>query len=203
MHIPKLDSFDAALIDIGNVLLAFDYAPVVKLVAGPDAGHEAMSQVLALRDKFETGGISTPEFIAHVRDVTGFSGSDEEFKSTWQSIFTPIPSIHEICHFLKRNGKKLVLFSNINPLHVEDFDSYPIFSIFDESVFSFEARGMKPHPPMYLDAINRVGLNPARTIYLDDVPENLSAGQSYGFHTIPVTPNDWHSLATSLLEHWS
>jgi len=194
-------NYNAALIDIGNVLLAFDYQVVFDEVLGEHKDdQQAQAKLLSIRDAFECGHCDSRQAHAKLQQMFGYSGSFERFAASWQGIFTPLHAMWDAVYQLKRAGVKLVLFSNINPLHVEDFPRYPVFSQFDDKVYSYLSGAMKPALPMYVEAIERVGLQPASTLYIDDMQANLDTAAALGFATLLAKPHEASLTAATLLQ---
>ena len=176
----------AALVDIGNVLLTVDFEePLRQLVAeGPDDAHARIRSLLEKKDELESGKMEDEAFIAWASDRLGFGGTPEEFRVAWNSIFAPIEPMWTTMRGLKDRGLRLILFSNTNRIHADHFmPSFEIFDIFDEAIFSHEVGAIKPDPAIYRHAIERYGLDPRTTLYIDDLPENIATGRDLGFHT--------------------
>jgi 2-haloacid dehalogenase len=49
---------------------------------------------------------------------------------------------------------------------------------------------MKPHPRIYAEAERRFGLEPSSTVFIDDLPDNVSAARSRGWHGIEHRNHD-------------
>ncbi len=60
----------------------------------------------------------------------------------------------------------------------------PIASAFDTMVISAEEKIMKPDPRIYHAALERLGVQPAEAIFLDDVIENIQAANAQGLQGI-------------------
>jgi putative hydrolase of the HAD superfamily len=58
---------------------------------------------------------------------------------------------------------------------------YPVFELFDKSVYSHLAGAMKPDDHIYHVAIRDLEIDPAETFYIDDLEPNIAAGQRFGF----------------------
>jgi len=173
----------AALFDIGNVLVDVDFsrglAPLVPAEAG-DPGPRLRTLLDKIND-LETGRVSPSEFIATASKDLFFSGSEEEFRKAWNSIFHPFRAMWPVVSFLKSLGIKLVLFSNTNSMHISWLlENYEVFEDFEGRVFSHEVGLRKPDPSIYQHAIEAFDLTPEETLYLDDLPENIATGHSMG-----------------------
>ncbi len=187
------DTPRAFLMDIGNVLLKVDIAGIARKLAelGINPQEVSSSAFHLLAGKYEEGLVSTEQFIAEGCLLTGLDaekgGDREKFVGIWNAVFENNAAIEmtvRACRLLKETaGVRLALFSNTNELHVRFMlDRYPqVVSLFDDAVYSHVTGAMKPKPPMYLEAVERLGLEPARTLYFDDKPENIETGVRMGF----------------------
>ena len=63
----------------------------------------------------------------------------------------------------------------------------PSLAHFADIVMSAEVGVVKPDPRIYAIAIERCGLDPARTVFVDDVPVNVEAGRAAGFVALHFT----------------
>ena len=58
---------------------------------------------------------------------------------------------------------------------------------FDGIVVSGEERVAKPDPRIFQLLLDRYGLDPSRTIFVDDAPRNVEAAQAAGLHAVQFT----------------
>jgi putative hydrolase of the HAD superfamily len=173
------------LYDIGRVLLDFDFeSSLVRLL--PDDckdPHARLSCLLQKKDEFESGAINPRDYVPWALDVMGSPATEDEFHEAWRQIFTPNDPMWDVVRELKAAGHRLILFSNTNGIHCPwVFEAYPKFSLFDSAVLSFEVGAIKPHPRIYQHAVDVHDLDPAQTLYIDDLPENIATGREFGFH---------------------
>ncbi|OAI43409.1 hypothetical protein AYO41_01975 [Verrucomicrobia bacterium SCGC AG-212-E04] len=174
----------AALFDIGNVILPFDFAPALARLRARSRLCEpaAWQEIDALKLAYEGGRIVRADFIAGVRHHVGFDGSDDEFVKIWTDIFAPNPRMDALIDRLHGGGLPLYLLSNTSDIHVEAFQTrYPIFGRFSGAVYSHEERLLKPDAEIFRRAIDRFSLSPAETIYIDDLAPNVEAAAALGF----------------------
>ncbi len=186
------------LFDIGNVLLAFDFQPALQSLMGPNADPDALTKIIEKKDAFEAGQLSTEDYLKFVGPLLDYSGTDQHFYDTWNSIFTPVSATKKLAQELKDQGHRLILFSNINPIHAKNLDNYPIFKIFDAAVFSHEIQAIKPQPEFFTRAIEQFDIIPEETVYIDDMPENIAAGIAHGFQSFCYDYNNHDALLTWL-----
>lgn len=171
------------LFDIGNVLLKLHFDRFHRTVLGA-ADAPFPPELAALKDPYETGALSDQDFIRQSLDILGSQLSPENFTRAWQNIFSPNEAMWDVVPQLKEQGHRLILFSNTNKLHALSFlQAFPGFELFDHHHFSHEVGAIKPDPAFYQKAIAQYQLDPAQTLYLDDLPENIATGRDLGFHS--------------------
>jgi HAD superfamily hydrolase (TIGR01509 family) len=183
----------AFLFDIGNVIIRFDFTITAqKLASRCDVSpEEAFSRVAQLTDRLESGQLSAEAFIAEASDRIGFQGSPLEFRSAFEDIFTLNQPIVELIESLHQKDIPLHLLSNTNAIHVPFFEkSYPVFNCFEGRIYSHEVGCMKPNPEIYRIAIDTLALEPAETVYVDDLPANCAAGREAGLESICYNKDD-------------
>ncbi len=59
--------------------------------------------------------------------------------------------------------------------------------VFDEMIISAEVGLVKPDPRIYRLALERLAVNPAESVFVDDVLNNVEAAQSVGMNAIQFT----------------
>lgn len=175
------------LFDIGRVLLDFDFETSLArlLPAGrPDAAL-ALAALLDKKDDFESGLIDESDYIPWALERLGSTATAEIFIDSWRHIFTPVEAMGRTIELLAAEGHRLILFSNTNSIHCPwIFEQYPaLFRHFPEAVLSFEARAIKPQDGIYRHAIEKYGLIPEETLYIDDLAPNCETGRRFGFRT--------------------
>lgn len=173
------------LFDIGRVLLDFDFESSLARLLPADCAdpHERLGRLLERKDEFESGAVVPDEYVRWALDVLGSHAAPDEFRHAWQRIFTPVEPMWENVRRLSAAGHRLILFSNTNAIHCPwIFENYPDFSLFDAAVLSYEVGAIKPRPEIYQHAVDTHDLDPANTLYIDDLPQNIATGRDFGFH---------------------
>ena len=74
-------------------------------------------------------------------------------------------------------------------------------SHFAGGIFSHEVRAMKPDEAFYRAAGSQLGVDPAQTFYIDDLPENIAAGRRFGFVAYHYDPGR-HGALEEEVERW-
>ena len=175
------------LFDIGRVLLDFDFEASIRRLLNehPHATRESLMRAIDAREDFECGREHPDAFINRlIRSADGGQTIPApRMRDAWRRIFTRNAPMWDVVNRLKHaGGHRLILFSNTNAVHCPwIFEEFPEFGVFDGAVLSYEVGAMKPDAAIYEHAIREFGLNPARTRYIDDLPENVAAGERFGF----------------------
>jgi len=181
------------LYDIGRVLLDFDFEASLSRLFPPGTPgmHERLQRMLERKDEFEAGRIDVDTYTTWALDVLDTDATPEEFHHAWRHIFTPNEPMWLRVRQLAASGHRLLLFSNINGIHVPwIYDEFPEFSLFHDAVMSFRTGFIKPQPEIYHHAIEQHRLIPSETLYIDDLPQNAATGRALGFQTWQYDIND-------------
>lgn len=194
----------AIIFDIGNVLLPFDFGTAIQKVADQVRvrPNEIFDRVLPLKDHYETGRIPRNEFVRGAMELIGYRGEEQDFINAWQDIFTPNEPLHELVGKLA-DRYPLYLLSNTSDLHMDYIvENYPVFSLFRDGVFSHIAGSMKPDPAIYQHTIEKLGVAPEKTLFIDDLAPNLAAAREFGFHTFHYDHTRHENLVQELSEKY-
>lgn len=191
----------AFLFDIGNVLVRLEFSRGLRAVAAlSDAADEGdvLALINAIKLPYEDGQMSRADFLAQSMDVLKFRGTEAQLIAAWQDIFSVNEPMYALVDQL-RAKYPLFLLSNTNDLHVDAlFRDFPVFAHFTGATYSHVARASKPHREIYEIACRDHGLTPAETFFIDDLPENIAAAQSLGFHTHQYRLDHHADLLTAL-----
>lgn len=179
-----MSQIDAVIFDIGNVLLTFDYFIAERALVS-HTGIETPPSVEDLhphRLDHETGRSTREDFIRIVRNAFAHDGPEDHFMDLWTRIFQvnePMVGWARSLH-----GKTpLYLLSNIGCIHHDHiFEEYEFFrSLFRDGIYSYKAGVMKPEARIFELAKSQFGVDPTRTLYIDDLDENVRGAESVGF----------------------
>ena len=92
----------------------------------------------------------------------------------------PIAPTERLVGDLKAAGYKLYVLSNMSREFIDFLRRVPVYRHFDGEVVSCEERTVKPEPRIYRILLDRYGLIPADTLFIDDRPENIAAAEQIG-----------------------
>ena len=185
----------AVIFDIGNVLLTFDYFIAERSLLA-HTGQKVAPSIEELhphRMAHETGTISREDFIKIVREAFEHDGPEDHFMELWTRIFEVNTPMVEWARSL--HGKTpLYLLSNIGCIHHDHiFEEYDFFgTLFHDGIYSYKAGVMKPDERIFELARTRFGVDPARTLYIDDLEENVRGAEAVGFIGHHYDPEKHH-----------
>lgn len=181
------DAVDTVVFDIGNVLMRFDPPYVLqKMVEDPQLRETMMEKVFRnpLWLELDRGTLSyddAPRLMAQ-----GDKQLEQEIErlfAGWCDHKAIIPQGWAAAKACAAHGKKLCLLSNY---HREAFaynlEHYDIFKLFDVRLISCYVHQLKPDPEIYDTLIHVSGLDPARSVFLDDTEKNVLGAMDAGIH---------------------
>lgn len=181
----------ALLLDIGNVIVRFDFAEArERLAASSDEPGDPLELLGPLKHQLETGEIAGATFLERAAKTLGYRGSLEELRRTWEDIFAPNEPMWET---IRRAAPqyRLLLLSSTSDLHKAClFRDFGIFGVFEGGVYSYECQCLKPDAKIYQTAIDELRLEPSETLYVDDGQANVDAGARAGLASLLYDPDD-------------
>lgn len=193
-----LQDIDAIVFDFGGVILELHEDTTIQKMA--DILHcskEECMQHLIHQSKFyefECGKISADEFISEIQKSAPKTVSKKEIITAWNAMLGRFPEEH--CNLLLALQKnyRTFLLSNTNVIHIEAFEKnmklqnipYRMTDLFEEVWYSSSIGMRKPHPETYVYCMQKVGLIPQRTLFIDDKEENIQGAQKAGMKTLHI-----------------
>jgi putative hydrolase of the HAD superfamily len=177
----------AVIFDFGNVLCSFRVTSFFENLARRSSC--TVDQLLGLMPEishaaieYESGRLTSEEFLRHFSALAGIAISREEFITSYTTIFTPIEGTFDAIRRLK-GRYRLGLLSNTNEWHFEhSIRTVDVFPLFDAVTLSYEIGAMKPAPVIYSDMLGKLNVPAEACVYFDDIQENVDAGVRAGMH---------------------
>jgi glucose-1-phosphatase len=182
----------AVIFDYGNVIHKWDndifLNELVKL-SGKDYNYiYDLIFSNGMHSKLEVGKISPSFFFNTIKERIEIDMNENDFFALFSSkLFEEIKTTFSLIKELKQNYK-VALLSNTNKI---DFDyvikKSELFPLFDSVTLSFEIGHKKPEKQIYIDAIEKLNLEPEECVYIDDIKEYSDAASNLGMHGIQYT----------------
>src|ERR1035441_2332554 len=138
--------YKALIFDLGRVLVDFDFERGYQALEGvcPYDTAEIRRRIAAtdLVERFETGLIAPPDFVAQLTRILALDIDDAGFRKLWNGIFTD-PLLPDAMLEGLAARYRLVLLSNTNAIHFETIRAnYPLLRHFPERILSLEVHAM-------------------------------------------------------------
>lgn len=138
-------------------------------------------------NEYDRGTLSLDEVMEHLMARSGFSREKcVDFVQRAIDMQEAIRPTEELIKALKADGRyRLFVLSNMSHEFIEFLRRVPVYRHFDGEVVSCEEGICKPEPEIYRLLLERYGLDPRETLFIDDRPENVEAAERegiVGFH---------------------
>ena len=138
----------------------------------------------ALPDFWNDYDRGTRSFEAVAEALAAFRSSDvETAKNMMATAITyqdQIPHTAKLIAELKSVGYRVFVLSNMSKEYIEYLRKMPVYSHFDGEVVSCEVGLTKPEKEIYTLLLERFGLEPSQTMFIDDRKENVEAAAQVG-----------------------
>jgi HAD superfamily hydrolase (TIGR01509 family) len=116
---------------------------------------------------------ASPELAARLRDRLEGSESVE-----------PFPEVHEVLDALRARGLKLGVLSDGWASTIRHYERLDLAGFFQSWTFSAVVGCCKPDPRIYAAAERDLGVEPARILFVDDLPANIAGALRCGWQAL-------------------
>jgi len=196
-------SIATIVFDFGKVVGFFSHLQAANQLAA--YGKASPTEIAAflfggeLEEEYESGRISTDDFMRLVCRTFQLTCKPPEFAFAYSDMFTPNETVCALLPRLKPRYQ-LVLLSNTTELHSQHF--LPQFAAhvrwFDHLVLSYEIGIRKPRPGIYEHCRKLSGRQPDECVFIDDMTVNVAGAIACGWQGIVYERGD--DLAAKLAQ---
>ena len=172
--------------DLGGVVFNYDPAGYLKEEFGEGSVADTIMELtFASQDWYalDRGDISLADlnerFIA-LGEERGIANEMRIATSGWVNTLVPKKDTLALMQRLKQEGYTLYYLSNIGGDMLKRLSRHSFWSIFTGGVASYEIGVLKPDERMYRELLSRYALEPAETIFTDDMKKNAQAATALG-----------------------
>lgn len=102
----------------------------------------------------------------------------------------PVRATERLVGELKRAGYRLYVLSNMSREFIDFLRRADVYALFDGEVVSCEEGTVKPELRIYRILLDRYGLDPAQTLFIDDRAANIAAAREAGIDGFLFDPHD-------------
>ena len=184
---------DIVVFDLGGVLIEWDPRHLYrKLFAGDEAGMEHFLATVCSHE-WNRGQDAGRSFAEGCRLLKADHPDKAELIDAYGARFDemmpgPITGSVEILGELREHDTPLYGLTNFSAeTYPPTFERFEFLRWFAGILVSGEVGVIKPDPRIYALLIERFGIDPLRTVYIDDVAANVAAARPFGIHAIHFT----------------
>src|SRR4030042_1337984 len=163
-----------------------DVMPGVGLPNAPHTPAQKFSSLINPFSKdFEKGLISEENFWAGVCGALGkpTPGITSLWGIAFRSVYSPRADVFSMVSSLHDNGHRTAILSNTEEPAMRFFQELE-YDMFDVLVFSCAEGTRKPERKIYELTLDRLGLMPEQTVFIDDKQEFINAAEQLRINTI-------------------
>lgn len=176
------------IFDFGDIFINLDKDIIFRAIERFGGSLNLEPEILALNKDYETGKISSENFISQLSKVYPQATSDDII-DIWNGMLLDFPDkrLQFLEELAKENNYRLFLLSNTNALHIEavvrkiGIKKYNRFrNAFEKFYLSHEIHLRKPNANIYNFVLQENGLKAEETFFIDDTKENTDAAKNLG-----------------------
>jgi len=191
------------LFDFGNVIIDIDSAGAFDRIAAfrsEEVEEEVYrTKIIDLAERLEVASISSDYFIRGVLSLATPEIKYTDVLDAWNSMLVGIPKYRFGMLDSLRQNFNLLMLSNTNQLHIawvqehlesihgiDDFET----RFFHDVYYSHIIKARKPDAGAFHHVIEQSLITPEKTLFIDDVQENLDTAASMGFQVMLSPPEE-------------
>jgi 2-haloacid dehalogenase len=172
--------------DVGGVLLELRYEPFIRYLAGAGVDMRDLPGWLTQVDLsgHERGDFGGDELLARIAAMASTPLDPVDMRTRWLDMFERSEEMFDLARGLM-SDYRVYLLSNAGDLHWQHFERlYGLDSLVHGACASFRVGAIKPSADIYRKAEAMFGLDPAMTVFIDDLPENVVGARACGWNAI-------------------
>lgn len=177
--------------DLGQVLIGWDQTgPLSDRMSREEWEEFAQASDFASLNVSADNGSTIAEVVARAAATDPAYGEivAAYYENFPRSLTGPIPGMAEIVAELKDAGVRLLGLSNWSAETIHHAPVVaPAIDELEDIVVSGREKLIKPDPAIFALLLDRFGLDPGRTVFVDDLPVNVEAARELGLIGIVFT----------------
>lgn len=188
---PKIKNI---VLDLGNTLVHFDYCYFYDGVAKLEKNLNARKFKKYFVDneidlKLGSNKLGIEQAFRLLKKKFNLRIGFADFRYLYCDIFwenTPMKNFLE--NKLLDSGYKIYMLSNVDASHINFIDkNFPYVRHVKKRILSYRAKTIKPGKKIFRHLMQKTGIKPAETIFIDDMKANILTAKELGFNAIHYT----------------
>ena len=195
------------IFDLGGVILDINYQATIDAFA--QLGISNFSKLYSqksqqkLFDQFETGHVSSKDFVKGIQQMHSVQVSNELIVKAWNAMLKGVKK--NKLDYIKslRNQYHTILLSNTNEIHIAAFEEEmshkqlltQFKSCFEKIYYSSRMGLRKPHTICFEKVLKEQQINPKETLFIDDSIQHIEGAKGCGIKAVLFPQNgiiqDW------------
>ena len=174
--------------DIGGVLLNIHPERTIKYLSNRTNLSE--EEIIAAfpedaHHRYERGEITDLDFYRAVKRELPVSDNltEEQFWKAWSLLVGEETEVVKIMNHLTSKCP-VWLLSNTNPYHILEEERFKLFDKITGGIYSYEVGSRKPEEDIYLKALEIAGTIAEKSLFIDDLIENVEKARSLNMNAI-------------------
>ena len=188
---------EAIVLDIGNVICEWNPLKLVvsSYTGGSSPADDDVTQVMADTIQqadwadLDRGTLDVDKAIerAVARSSMDAGWIESVYRNTPASL-VPLTETVEAIKAASSDGVPLYILSNMHK-HAGEYlmREHEVFGLIDHIVLSCDCGHLKPEPAIYQHTIEVCQLNPTRSVFIDDMAENVAGAIACGLQSVQMT----------------
>ncbi len=184
---------DTIIFDFGDIFIDLDKAACSREFAAlglTDMDHELEE----LNHRFEVGAIDELAFLEGFQKKIP-QADILDIRKAWNALIGDFP-LHRLEFLQMLTGRyRLFLLTNTDSIHIDRFEhkvgmtfARDFYQCFEKVYYSYEMGMRKPDPKLFETIIARHGLDPEKTLFVDDKKENTDSAAALGLRIWNLQP---------------
>jgi HAD superfamily hydrolase (TIGR01509 family) len=195
----NLNKYKNIIFDLGGVILNIDYNLSVE--AFKKLGLNDFNNLFSkagqsnLFDNYETGKISSENFVESIQQITGKNISKQSIIEAWNAMLLDLPEERLALLNKLKTTHRTFLLSNTNEIHKIAYCNYlknkfhlnDFSDFFIKQYLSFEIGLRKPNREIFDFVIKENNLIKEETIFIDDSIQHIQGAKSTGIDAVHLS----------------
>ncbi|WP_448374348.1 HAD family hydrolase [Fervidobacterium sp.] len=184
----KGKEIDTLVFDLGRVLIHWDPYGYMVGEFGEDVAKRLVERVFSAPEwnLMDKGDISESQLWKMMEErYPEDARYIHHMKNAVLNLLKPIEENTRLLPILKAHGYRMYVLSNFSYKAFEYvYNTFDFFKYFDCMVISSHVKKIKPNEDIFYELIERCGVRPSSSLFIDDRADNIETARSLGFRVI-------------------